>query len=355
MHNTHTAVYNTTFNWTGTAAASSRHDMELNQYSPGIVTFDNLIDKEGYRHESETIPRESYSEHRKDLDWMSTPTVIANASSSLITNNDYGGIGGIDLKKYRFKNGTGLLRQGSPTTRLHCRKNNSSRSITDILVGTASPTNEPSPLLQRLKAHTISGDKKANMDAGTIRGRLYDYSSFWPPCIQGACSTSPKTIDLKYLSSEQATVAYPKHDDTHHQTPTGLAPNDKHSDMHISSIITETDTKENSIPGYNNIPMRHSSESESLTSLDSDSDDSHLHVSGSTDTTTDGSSTSRVIPADALLTRRDFRNASRGALYALTKACKKVARQIVYVREQLRTKVATLAIELFKIKMILTG
>ncbi|ARD71361.1 large tegument protein [Columbid alphaherpesvirus 1] len=63
----------------------------------------------------------------------------------------------------------------------------------------------------------------------------------------------------------------------------------------------------------------------------------------------------RVIASDDLLTRRDFRKASRGALYSLMRACALIAGRIAQVRKELGSKTMDLTVDILKIKMILLG
>ncbi|SCL76934.1 large tegument protein [Spheniscid alphaherpesvirus 1] len=93
-----------------------------------------------------------------------------------------------------------------------------------------------------------------------------------------------------------------------------------------------------------------STRSESVTSCDDDGSSLDDHDPNSEDKF---DNKRRVVLADNLITRRSFRKSGRSALRALMEACRKIAINIRRVRETMTAKGEDLAMDIFKIRIIL--
>ncbi|BAB16546.1 UL36 protein [Gallid alphaherpesvirus 3] len=363
-------VYRGRLKFTDTAAACNAPGCALDQKSPAVVISDNSVRDDRKKHGTPNIP------HRSDSDSTSTPFVVASSTKSLIPDDEDGGIGIRALKPSRAGTRIDSIGRISDKGAAVVRPNNASRPRCDTLGGLASVRRDSSPLLQRASPAVITADLNLepvdrSVDISTAPGGkkqaavgspahdgLYDHFAFAPPDViladlrrrvvrfwETFCrdprtsSSQSKPINTCRRSPCKATTA--KHD---------------HHNMYRGFVVTEAEAGQNKQQDSNIDPERYLFALESLSSVDSNTDgESQSSVPDSDRSSTDESSASRVISADRLLTRRDFRQVGRSALYALTRACEKMARQIAHARQQLRARIDTLTIEIFKIKMLLTG
>nr|AAG30076.1 UL36 major tegument protein [Meleagrid alphaherpesvirus 1] len=359
--------------WVRTAASQKRHGEIAGCVSPPIITLQNatpvnMKEGMGIRLEKHSELYDRLDEHQTAPEALEMPPIISAPLISPtpiykeLSGNWHKNIERMGRKQINSRSKERMASKASNSP----LKSKISSSTADILVGMASTTSShdhserlsPPPIItpQLRRADDMYVNIK-NIPVPEVKEE-----GNWKECPER--NNHVPEVETRTLENESPppppnVIASWKQILPH--TPRGNAhrkavSQTTHKPPNLSSYRGPVLTEAESERKFNNVrvdPIHKRSESESVSFTDSDSDDSRSTIYNPNSTDTDMSSTSRIVIADTLMTRRDFRKASRGALYALTKACEKIARQITQTRDQLRSRVIGLAADIFKIKMLL--